>query len=201
VDTSTSDVLTPVPVSGPLFLTDLSAGSKHTCGVSSDGVGYCWGFNFYGQLGDGTTVDRRWPVPASGSLTFESISAGRFHTCGVELNPRRAFCWGDNPSGQLGDGSTEASLTPVEVREDWYTITAISAGTLSTCAVARDIYYRSFPALCWGDNRWGQLGDGSKRNSSLPVRVLTGMPPGGHQRKQGRGSLVMQSPPRGLRQW
>ena len=83
------------------------------------GAGYCWGYNAYGQLGDGTTTDRLVPTPVAGGLTFAAVSAGTVvpffgHTCGVTTSGA-VYCWGDNFAGELGDGTTTQRLVPTAV--------------------------------------------------------------------------------------
>ncbi len=81
---------------------------------------YCWGDNFVGALGDGTTTDRRMPVAVSGGHQFSGVSPGNYHTCGVTTNSR-GYCWGHDGEGQLGDGPNPPgdgiphSTTPVAV--------------------------------------------------------------------------------------
>jgi alpha-tubulin suppressor-like RCC1 family protein len=94
--------------------TAVSAGHFHTCGVTAAGAAYCWGNNYYGQLGDGTTTDRLSPGLVAGGVTFAAVSAGVVHTCGVTA-AGAAYCWGVNGFGQLGDGTTIDRLTPVRV--------------------------------------------------------------------------------------
>jgi alpha-tubulin suppressor-like RCC1 family protein len=105
----------PVPVSGGLTFTMLSAGNRHNCALTAAGVAYCWGDNSSGALGNGTNLTTSIPVAVSGGLTFTSISAGRFHTCGVATGGT-AYCWGANDVGELGDGTTTLRLVPVRVR-------------------------------------------------------------------------------------
>jgi alpha-tubulin suppressor-like RCC1 family protein len=114
-DGTTTDRTTPVAVSGGLTFDAVSAAGSHTCGLTSSGSAYCWGYNYLGELGDGTTTQRTTPVAVSGGLTFEVVSGGRLrHTCGVTSNGS-AYCWGYNGYGQLGDGTTSSSYTPVRV--------------------------------------------------------------------------------------
>jgi alpha-tubulin suppressor-like RCC1 family protein len=114
-DGTTTNRLTPVAVAGGLRFRQVSAGENfHTCGVTTANVAYCWGRNFSGLLGDGTTANHPTPVAVAGGLRFRQVSAGSVHTCGVATG-NRAFCWGNNLLGQLGDGTTSAHFTPVAV--------------------------------------------------------------------------------------
>jgi alpha-tubulin suppressor-like RCC1 family protein len=107
---------TPVAVAGSRRWRQVIAGSYHTCGVTMADVAFCWGLNQSGQNGDGTTNPSSKPVRVTGTIAFEGISTGirGAHTCG--LNPAgRAYCWGNNASGQLGDGTRTRRLAPVAV--------------------------------------------------------------------------------------
>ena len=95
----------PALVAGGVSFAAVSAGFTHTCGVTAAGAAYCWGYNFFGDLGDGTTTDRSSPVLVAGGVSFAAVSAGDFHTCGVTA-AGAAYCWGDNTVGQLGDGTS-----------------------------------------------------------------------------------------------
>jgi alpha-tubulin suppressor-like RCC1 family protein len=94
----------------------VNAGHEYTCGVTTADVAYCWGLNHSGRLGDGTATTRLTPVAVVGGLRFGGVSASLngFTTCGITTG-QRAYCWGSNYVGQLGDGTTTTSLTPVAV--------------------------------------------------------------------------------------
>jgi alpha-tubulin suppressor-like RCC1 family protein len=162
--------LTPVWVFGISTATAITAGFKYTCAVLADGTARCWGSNFSGELGDGTTTERHAPVDVSGISTATAIAAGTFnstgsHTCAL-LADRTVRCWGLNDYGQLGDGTTTTRLTPVAV-PGISTATAITVGASHTCAVLADGIVR-----CWGSGEWGQLGDGTWTDSLTPVTVV-----------------------------
>ena len=99
-----------ITITAAIVVASVSAGTHHTCGVTTSGVGYCWGDNSSGQLGNGTTTNSTTPVPVSGGYSFAMISAGGSHTCGITsfVSGSRVggtlYCWGDNTYGQLGNG-------------------------------------------------------------------------------------------------
>ena len=107
----------PIRASVPVTLVSLTAGGEHTCGLTAAGAAYCWGSNSNGQLGNGTIGGTNSvAAPVSGGLTFVVLSAGGSHTCGVTPDGS-IFCWGDNFSGQLGDGTEIDRAMPVRVTE------------------------------------------------------------------------------------
>jgi alpha-tubulin suppressor-like RCC1 family protein len=146
----------------PLAFRQVSAGGEHTCGVTTDDRAYCWGRNFSGELGDGTTTDHSTPVAVTGGLRFRQVSAGGAHTCGLTTDDR-AYCWG--AGGLLGDGTTTPRLNPVAVAGG-RRFRQVSAGSSHSCAVTP--FDRAF---CWGFNPSGQLGDGTTSRRLTPVRV------------------------------
>src|SRR5437660_1444074 len=103
---NTADSTMPVPVVqfNSDVLAALSAGFSHTCGVATNRVANCWGFNGDGELGDGTFTQRSSPGRVTGGLVFATVSAGESHTCGI-TTAAAAYCWGDPQSGKLGNSS------------------------------------------------------------------------------------------------
>jgi alpha-tubulin suppressor-like RCC1 family protein len=100
-----------VVVGGGRSLSQNTAGLSHDCPVTTDHHAYCWGDNFTGALGDGTETDRQTPVPVAGGLLFNGVSPGSgHHTCGVTAL-KRAYCWGHNAYGQLGNGTSTGPET------------------------------------------------------------------------------------------
>ena len=166
-DNTTTERHTPVAVSGlSSGVTAVAAGEAYTCALTSGGAVVCWGYNFYGQLGDGTTTQRLTPVAVSGlSSGVTAVAAGYYHTCAV-TNGGGVLCWGWNANGQLGDNTTTERHTPVAVSGLSSGVTAVAGGIYHTCAVTS-----GGGVLCWGYNAYGQLGDGTTTSRLTPVTV------------------------------
>ena len=140
--------------SGAGAVSAVDLGAFYSCALLQDGSVRCWGANDSGQLGDGTTTNSSTPVAAAGITGAGAVSSGGFHTCARFPNGTLQ-CWGRNNAGQLGPAVTgDRSLTPVQVTG--VTATAVSAGGFHTCALPGD-----GTVLCWGANDLGQLGNGT----------------------------------------
>lgn len=160
------------PVGGAYVtsVSGLDAGGYHTCAFRSAGTVGCWGSNDDGQLGNGSTNSyRNTAATATGVETALGIAAGDSHTC-ARLAFGSVMCWGDNASGQLGDGTQTDRLTPTLASGIW-TATSISAGGRHSCAALADGSIR-----CWGANDSGQLGDGTTIARVRPVSVALPVP-------------------------
>jgi alpha-tubulin suppressor-like RCC1 family protein len=148
----------------------VTVGQGYACALEARTTVVCWGDNSFGQLGDGTTVNRDHPVGVSGLTGAVAISAGLNHTCAL-IDDGTVRCWGENQDGQLGDGSTTNSVTPVPVVGVSNAI-AIAAGNAAngdddTCALLADGTER-----CWGNNFLGELGDGTTTSATVPQTVV-----------------------------
>jgi len=159
------DSLVPVFVSGIDNAILVSAGYAHTCAVLGDGTVKCWGSNEAGQLGNGVTEDSTLPVAVSDLNNVKFVSTGGEHTCAL-LKDGTAKCWGLNIAGQLGNGGPYSYYYTPDSVSGLNNIISISAGQIHTCAVIDN-----GKAYCWGANISGQLGDGSNNNSLIPVEV------------------------------
>jgi len=148
-------------------VTFLTAGSNHTCAALSGGTVKCWGSNGYGQLGDGTAIDRGTPVDVLALALAAGLDAGGDFTCAV-TNSGGARCWGFNAFGMLGNGGTTDSPVPVDVTGLDGGVRSISAGGQHACAVLD-----AGTVKCWGYNLYGQLGDGTTGERWTPVDVMT----------------------------
>jgi alpha-tubulin suppressor-like RCC1 family protein len=181
---ATARSLVPVAVitSGVLSgttLTQITAGSAHTCALDASGAAYCWGANGNGQLGNSSTTQSLVPVAVTTSgvlsgttLTQISSDENGMYTCALDSNGA-AYCWGAASFGQLGNGGVSSVPgVPVAVVTSGplsgKTLTQIATGSGSTCAVAS-----TGTAYCWGQGVNGELGNGSATNSNVPVTVAT----------------------------
>ena len=144
-------------------VTQLAAGRGHTCAITGDEV-KCWGRGAAGQLGNGSSSNRNIPVtvslPDPGSSDNGApiaITAGDDHTCAL-LAEGDVYCWGQDSSGQVGNGAADGGSTPkraVNSPDDAVLVVGISAGRFNTCAT-----YVDMSVWCWGDNSRDQIGDG-----------------------------------------
>jgi alpha-tubulin suppressor-like RCC1 family protein len=150
----------------------VSVGDGHACAVTAAGAMKCWGSNAKGQLGDGSVIGSLVPIDVAGlGSGVASISAGHGDTCAV-TSVGGVKCWGANDSGQLGNGSTIGSPTPIDVASLGSGIVSVSTAESHACAVRS-----SGIVTCWGDNFWGELGLVRPASSATPVDVL-GLSPG-----------------------
>lgn len=181
-DGSTVNRLTPALVkgeSGKGILSDIDAiatRTYYTIALKRDGTVWTWGRNDYGQLGDGTTVNKSNPVQVKGPggagfLTeITAVAAGNNHTLALKKDGT-VWAWGYNIDGRLGDGSAISRTTPVQVKgpggNGFLTeVAAITTGYRHSVALKKD-----GAVLAWGYNADGQLGNGVAGDRNTPSRV------------------------------
>ena len=155
----------PVWVKSVSSAVAIAAGGEHNCALiagQNGGTVQCWGWNYYGQLGTGTTSNNL-AANVFGISTAISIAAAD-HSCAV-LNDQHVQCWGFNNSGELGDGTTTFRTTPVPV-QNLSSVVEISAGSVHSCALLSNHQVK-----CWGDNAYGEIGDGTQTMRTVPVNV------------------------------
>jgi alpha-tubulin suppressor-like RCC1 family protein len=178
----------PVPVESDEQFQSVAPGWLHTCALTVAGVAMCWGDNNHGQLGLGVvdTSAHRVPVRVATELRFTELSSGANYTCGITVSSD-AYCWGQNATGQLGDGTTTTRDSPTLVSGGFKfahinTGSGFAAGTSATPptpvqgAVAHTCaLLANSSAYCWGWNGAGQLGDGTFVSKTTPVAVSGGL--------------------------
>jgi alpha-tubulin suppressor-like RCC1 family protein len=144
----------------------VAAGGRHTCALMTAGGVRCWGYNEFGQLGDGTTTDRPMPVDVVGlPSSIRAITTGGNFSCALKTDGRVA-CWGLNAAGQLGDGTYMDSPAPVDVAGLASGVSTIADGFYHACGVTTD-----GGVTCWGGNESGQLGIGTTGDSPTMTGV------------------------------
>jgi alpha-tubulin suppressor-like RCC1 family protein len=157
----------PVPVSGGLSFTRISAGGSHTCALTAAGAAYCWGANAAGQLGTGAVDSlEETPHPVAGGLAFRAITAGGSHTCALTADSL-AYCWGNDANGQLGDSAATGTPRPAPVPvTGGLRFAGLEAGASHTCGITAALVI-----YCWGLGTQGQLGQVFPQSSAVPLRV------------------------------
>lgn len=156
-----------VAVPGLTDVTMVSTGHYHSLALRADGSVWTWGYNFAGQLGDGTTTTRNRPVRVSGTRTYQYVAAGRDMSYAVATDGT-VWAWGLNGDGQLGDGTTTTRTTPVRVGS-LTGVVQVAGGRDHGLAVRAD-----GSVWAWGWNAYGQVGDGTLTDRLTPVQVTTG---------------------------
>ena len=167
---------TPALVQGLPPLVSIVAGGYHNCGLTAAGAAWCWGDNWVGNLGGGTTDEvSPTPVAVTGGHVFTALGAGGGHTCGL-TSGGTLYCWGGNLSGQLGNSinysTSNPNYTPTAVAG--LTFAAVGINAAHTCALTA-----AGQAWCWGFNRYGQIGTAENNGTDIgvptPSAVLGGL--------------------------
>ena len=159
----------------PISAVFLASGDNHTTALKNGRTLWAWGKNFFGELGDGTIVDKLVPTRESTFATgWVAVSAGFAHTAAMKSDGT-IWAWGRNLNGQLGDGTTTNRLVPTQeitAATDWVAVSAAGSpagGTGQTMALKSD-----GTLWAWGNNASGQLGDGTTTQRNVPTQEVTG---------------------------
>ena len=137
----------------------VSLGRWRSAAITKDGSLYMWGWNRFGELGNGTTNELTRPQRVAANV--QSVELGNYHTTAVSKDGG-LYTWGYNNYGQLGNGTTNNSYTPVKIMSD----VVSSAGGSHTIALKKN-----GTVYTWGDNEYGELGNGNKSNQTSPVAI------------------------------
>ena len=178
-DSSTVSRSAPTVVAGGLSFAGVASGGTFTCAVTTtDSSAYCWGWARDGELGSrpsetcptsqGAEPCSRMPISVGGGLRFMVIRAGARHVCALSADST-AYCWGNNASGQLGNGTTADTALPVAVFGG-LKFKLLTLGFDHSCGLTA-----AGDAYCWGDNTWGQLGEATTGQALEPTPVTGGI--------------------------
>jgi alpha-tubulin suppressor-like RCC1 family protein len=151
-------------------ISSMAPGYRSSCALLASGGVECWGYNRYGELGDGNTANSLIARPVVGISTATAVALREEHGCALLLGGA-VRCWGLNSYGELGDGTTNAATSPVAV-SGIGVASAVGLGVGHSCALLA-----SGAVQCWGWNSYGQLGNGSPKRScdgSAAVRIQPG---------------------------
>jgi uncharacterized repeat protein (TIGR02543 family) len=154
----------------------MSLSREQSSAVTSNGRILVWGYNVFGQLGDGTYVNKNMPTETTNIFnlaigeTITNVSLSGFHGLAT-TSENRVFTWGNNEGGALGDGTTEDTNTPIDITNQFNlvvgeTITNITLGLFHSSVVTS-----RGRIFTWGDNRDGQLGDGTTIDEHVPIEI------------------------------
>ncbi len=178
-----NDVLEAHPIAVPVNADGVAAGGGHTCAVARASVDpgaaapaafVCWGSDQAGQLGDNGEEDRATPAPIKMPLLPKTIAAGGLHTCAVD-SAAGLWCWGRGNSGQIGPGHSLDTAFPVGVAlPGGDGATAVTTGDEHTCVLVAPGDGLGGEILCFGDNSFGELGDGTTASRATPAPVPLG---------------------------
>ncbi len=158
-DNSITTRLVPTQVNGLVSgVTAIAVGGGHSCALLSNGSVQCWGYNYYGQVGDNTSgngTNRLVPTQVTGLTSgVQAITTGATHTCAI-LGSGAMQCWGRNTNGQIGDNTSGIDrIVPTQVTGLTSGVEAIAGGAKYSCALLA-----TGSVKCWGYNNYGQLGD------------------------------------------
>lgn len=145
----------------------VSCGDAFTAAIKSDGTLWMWGYNKNGELGNGTKENSSTPVKVMNNVS--SVSCGEFHTAVIK-DDRTLWLWGYNKNGELGNGTSEDSSIPIKVMD---AVSAVSCGGMYSDKGGYTAAIKTDGTLwMWGYNGKGQLGTGTRENSSTPVKVM-----------------------------
>jgi alpha-tubulin suppressor-like RCC1 family protein len=153
---------------GPERWSSVSSAPTFACGITTGAALLCWGTNGSGQLGTGDTASTWEPAAVTGGLTWSAVSTGYVDTCAIRASDATLWCWGDNGHGQVGNGTTGASVTsPTPVTTSGTsTWASVTLGENFACGLKTD-----HTLWCWGLGAFGQLGVGDAAGRTVPTQV------------------------------
>lgn len=143
----------------------VAAGETHVCAQKTDDTLWCWGRAQYGQRGDDENWYKPTPQAVAGDAAWQSYSTAFWHGCGIQ-DDQSLWCWGRNNDGQLGQGTVSASENMPQPVQEGATWSQVTIGKQHSCGLQSN-----GTLWCWGDNDFGQVGNGTTLRSTLPSQV------------------------------
>lgn len=162
-----NDHPTPSQVLSVSTVEQMALGYFHSCARLTDGTARCWGFNGWGELGNGTMTASSTPVAVSSLTNVTHVAAGHQFSCAI--SNQTVSCWGKSSNGELGAGNTNWKSSPQAV-PGLTGVSRLALGGKHACALKND-----GTLWCWGRNTYGQVGNGTTDNQLSPVQVLSGV--------------------------
>ncbi len=169
-DATTVDKDEPVEIMDGVV--SVAAGEHFSCAIKNDGSLWTWGDNSTGQLGDGTRKNKHTPIKIMDDVSF--VSAGSQRAFAIKTDGS-LWAWGYNNDGCLGDGTTEAKLSPIKLMDDVSCVVTAKEWYIEPefdCAFA---IKTDGTLWAWGENSNGRLGDGTRENKLVPVKITDGV--------------------------
>ena len=160
----------------PVLLADTDNFSKistfciYSIGLKEDGTAWAWGNNMFGQLGDGTVIDRISPVFVKGNISFSDISVGGMHSLGINGSDSSLWAWGDNTYGQFGNNTSGNSCSSPVLVSCSASLVQVIAGNTSSYGLDNN-----GEVWAWGANNYGQLANFTNIDTSIPSLILGGI--------------------------
>ena len=167
-----AEAYSPARVEGITDAKTIAAGMLHACASLADGSAKCWGWNGVGTLGDGTTIDRALPVTVVGLDDVTALALGWWVSCALKKDGT-VSCWGDNGNGALGvarDRPDRSESVPPVAAIGLSNVVTLAAGGDHVCAGLND-----GTVSCWGNNKYGQVGDGGGIDSVFSPSPVQGL--------------------------
>ncbi|MGK5092585.1 Calx-beta domain-containing protein [Deltaproteobacteria bacterium TL4] len=165
-DGGTRSKFIPVQVRDLINVERIDIGVAHSCAVTNEGSLFCWGDGFYGQLGnDSSVMKQSIPIKVKNINEVQSVALGEHHSCGV-VKSGEVYCWGIKDYAQQGRVALHEKNGIPEKIEGIKDAIEISAGLHHTC-----VLLKNRKVQCWGEGKYGQLGDGKLEGSLKPVFV------------------------------
>lgn len=162
---ATVNITSPQKVSGTAKYKSVALGNYHACGVTTSNTVSCWGYNKYGQVGDGTITDVFTPKAVAGLSNVEVVDVGAYFSCAKIVGSTTIYCWGANEQGQQGSPIATTVLSPRKVQHSLSSLDELVLGSKVSCV------RQETDVSCWGSNNVGQLGYPSPATNPTPVSL------------------------------